>query len=242
MSNARIAFLLALPLALACDHSELKSGGSDGALGGSGTPDAGSTDAGTKRAPEQHRPMSALCPQARGSGLPSLEGCSPDAGDGLSPRCWQDSDCTAGKNGRCISGGPIACMSGCSYDTCNSDADCPSKVPCACRASAADLDANACVTESNCAIDADCGPEGYCSPSVVNDFCDCPVAALCTDSGACYAGGTKVSCACGDSCGHGYYCHTPSDTCLDDSDCDRGTCNYDRLDKRWTCAICWPIP
>lgn len=136
----------------------------------------------------------------------------------------------------------MACMSFCSYDTCNSDADCPSKVPCACRESGEDSRANACVTESNCAVDADCGPDGYCSPSVVNDFCNCPTTALCPDSAACYADGTKVPCVCGDSCGHGYYCHTPNDTCLDDSDCAQGTCNYDRLDQLWRCAICWPIP
>ncbi len=133
-------------------------------------------------------------------------------------------------------------MSSCSYDTCDSDVDCPSKVPCSCRASDADSEANVCVTDSNCAVDADCGPEGYCSPSVVNDFCFCPATALCPDSTVCYAGNTKVPCACGDSCGHGYYCHTPSDTCLDDSDCDRGTRNFDRLENRWLCAICWDVP
>ena len=239
-AQAEVALLVVSLLALACDHRELTLRGSGGSGGGGAFSDGGSGDAKTKRAPEHHRPISAACPTERGPGLPRLEGCAPDGG-GLSPTCWQDSDCTAGTNGRCLNA-RFACMSVCSYDACNTDADCPSKVPCVCRASAADLAANVCVTASNCAVDADCGPDGFCSPSVVNDFCDCPATSLCLDSTACYAGNTKVPCACGDSCGHGYYCHTPSDTCLDDSDCDGGTCNYDRLDKRWTCSICWPIP
>jgi hypothetical protein len=51
-----------------------------------------------------------------------------------------------------------------------------------------------------------------------------------------------VPCACGDSCGHSYFCHTDSDTCLDDADCGSGgTCNYDTVDQRWECGVCLPV-
>jgi hypothetical protein len=33
-----------------------------------------------------------------------------------------------------------------------------------------------------------------------------------------------------------YYCHTPQDTCMDDSDCTgQDFCNYDVVDGRWEC-------
>jgi hypothetical protein len=106
-----------------------------------------------------------------------------------------------------------------------------------------DMGANSCETESNCRVDSDCGPRGYCSPSQVEAFCMCPSAALCGDSGAsCSANGKPVPCECGDACGHGYFCHTRDDTCVDDSDCPDGTCNYDTVVKRWTCAWCMPVP
>ena len=77
----------------------------------------------------------------------------------------------------------------------------------------------------------------------MNSFCFCPSPALCADgSGACYAGNQQVSCACGDSCGHSYFCHTKSDGCVDDSDCPGDqTCNYDTVNARWDCATCWPV-
>jgi hypothetical protein len=98
--------------------------------------------------------------------------------------------------------------------------------------------ANSCVHGGECRIDADCGPGGYCSPSQVGVLCVCPSPALC-DPGPCGSG----SCACGDACGHAYYCHTSRDACIDDSDCGpEATCNYDKLEKRWTCAFCRPVP
>jgi hypothetical protein len=52
-----------------------------------------------------------------------------------------------------------------------------------------------------------------------------------------------AACECGDSCAHGYFCHSPCDTCVDDSDCGgKGTYNYDLLDHRWECEFCWPFP
>lgn len=195
------------------------------------------------RAPLKHRSSGAVCPQGRGPGISGLEPpCTPDAG--VVTRCWQDSDCTAGKNGRCLGGGgPFACMSNCSYDTCSNDSDCPANQPCDCRASEDDSSANTCVSGSNCRVDSDCGPCGYCSPTQVNVLCFCPSEALCDGKAHCYAGQAEVPCACGDACGHGYFCHTPSDTCIDDSDCGgQGTCNYDTVNKQWSCSTCWPVP
>jgi hypothetical protein len=89
-------------------------------------------------------------------------------------------------------------------------------------------------------VDDDCGPGGFCSPSQVNVFCVCPSTALCPPGSATsFEGSRQVPCACGDGCGHGYFCHTDRDTCLDDTDCGtQGTCNYDRLDRRWRCSTC----
>lgn len=102
-----------------------------------------------------------------------------------------------------------------------------------------------CLTGGNCRVDSDCGEgeAGYCSPSQVNNFCFCPSTALCADSGgSCYAGNQQVSCSCGDSCGHSYFCHTKRDSCVDDSDCASGqTCNYDTVNGIWDCATCWPV-
>jgi len=64
-------------------------------------------------------------------------------------------------------------------------------------------------------VDADCGAGGWCSPTY--DF------------------------SCGSFFGFiGYYCHTPSDTCLDDSDCGTGSppasCRYNPTVGAWACA------
>ena len=207
-------------------------------------------DAQAARVPVNHRASGTTCPAARGPGSTSASFCPSDGGPSQAalngPRlCESDGDCGQGTNGRCfLNGGPVTdCGTNCSYDACASDAGCPAGEPCACRASAADSAANSCLTGGNCRVDGDCGASGYCSPSQVNNFCFCPSPALCADgSGACYAGDQQVSCACGDSCGHSYFCHTKSDSCLDDSDCATGqNCNYDTVNARWDCATCWPV-
>jgi hypothetical protein len=50
----------------------------------------------------------------------------------------------------------------------------------------------------------------------------------------------QVPCLCGGQCGHGYFCHTPNDRCLDDSDCASGTCNFDLTRQSWICTACIP--
>jgi hypothetical protein len=131
--------------------------------------------------------------------------------------CNADSQCTAGTNGRCVGNGHDGCS--CSYDTCSTDADCPSGQLCDCR----DLwhygsnGPNSCLP-SNCRVDADCGPGGYCSPSL--------------DSGCgLYLGVT------------GWFCHTAHDTCVNDSECaglDGGFgapfCAYHPEAGHWACS------
>ena len=94
-------------------------------------------------------------------------------------------------------------------------------------------------------MDSDCGPCGYCSPSEANAACECFSVAMCallplSQRGTCSPG----PCSCADSCGHGYFCHTLGDTCVDDSDCGKDSgntdlaCNYDVPSGTWTCSVC----
>jgi hypothetical protein len=136
--------------------------------------------------------------------------CNYDGGAPMA--CHADADCTVGKNGRCVPTPGVACAPQCTYDTCFQDADCMMGA-CACRASASDSAANACVP-GNCLVDADCGAGGYCSPSGLPD-----------------------------SCGIGYYCHTPSDTCVDNTDCpSMEGCNFDTHSLSWSCSITCTLP
>jgi hypothetical protein len=62
----------------------------------------------------------------------------------------------------------------------------------------------------NCRVDADCGAGGYCSPTF----------------GSCGSFFGVV----------GYYCHTPKDKCVDDSDCKAADCRYDPVGGSWACG------
>jgi hypothetical protein len=129
----------------------------------------------------------------------------------LGSECAQDAQCSAGHNGRCQD---FRGTSACTYDECAVDGDCSSSGPCACEA-AFWSDANACLP-GNCRTDADClGGGGYCSPT----FGDCGD----------YAGVIA------------YYCHSPDDTCIDDSDCTSATqgpgyCMYRPELGHWECG------
>jgi hypothetical protein len=129
--------------------------------------------------------------------------------------CSSDAQCT-GANGRCFAfnGGSVGyCM--CTYDACGNDSDCPAGNTCACHGSAYTGGAGNTCKASDCRVDADCGPGGFCSASVDLTTCN----------------GAGVG---------GYYCHTPSDVCINDSDCP-GTdgvpaCAYSTATGRWQCA------
>lgn len=189
--------------------------------------DAGGPKLGLTRVPADHRASASQCPTERGVGSVSMDGCA--NGDQGFTGCLKDGDCTSGVNGRCLSGLHF-CETYCSYDSCSSDADCSSGMLCNCRASALSSDANGCILAA-CRTDADCGEGGFCSPSSLDGY-PCPSADLCGSSPlSCVPG----PCLCGDSCGHGFFCHTARDTCVDDSDCNNSECAYDRVDKRWSC-------
>jgi hypothetical protein len=123
--------------------------------------------------------------------------------------CSLDGDCTASANGRCTqSQGPCSC----SYE-CLSDSDCPTNDVCGCAASlsAFSPNGNQCLP-GNCHVDGDCGANGFCSPSL-GQGCSphIPLA--------------------------GYYCHTASDACNNDSDCPTlGYCAYSPEVAHWACT------
>jgi hypothetical protein len=83
--------------------------------------------------------------------------CSPTA-----TFCCQDSDCTAGKNGRCQN--YIDVGHTCTYDACTSDADCRAGTVCDCEGSG-----NACIP-GNCKSDADCGA-GFTCAATYDQIC-----------------------------------------------------------------------
>jgi hypothetical protein len=135
-------------------------------------------------------------------------------GSGGGPNCSSDAQCVdAGVNGRCIqnNGGAAFCF--CTSDTCADDGACPTGQTCACHGSPySDGAGNHCVA-GNCRVDSDCGAGGWCSP-------------------------TYAATGCG-SLG-GYYCHTPKDMCVNDSDCPMSagpaTCSYDTTLGYWHCT------
>jgi hypothetical protein len=193
------------------------------------------------RAADNHRAASSACPQERGAGISGI----PTQCEGFTgAACTRDSDCASGANGRCLQAGGPSCGYYCSYDECTQDSDCKVNAPCACRSSNSDTGPNACATGSNCRVDADCGPGGFCSPSLVGSPCGCNSEIFCrADSGSSCSetgpdGVTKsVPCSsCDGNCGHGYFCHTAKDSCLDDNDCASGACNFDLTSQAWMCT------
>ncbi|MEI8259396.1 MAG: hypothetical protein WCJ30_27325, partial [Deltaproteobacteria bacterium] len=106
-------------------------------------------------------------------------------------------------------GGARICR--CSYDTCAHDTDCAAGETCACHGTEYVTGGNSCMP-GNCRVDGDCGAGGYCSPSQTTTGC----------------GGLG-----------GYYCHTATDTCVDDGDCTGSgiqMCAYVTANHRWECV------
>jgi hypothetical protein len=158
--------------------------------------------------PTYHRPNDSQCLTS-----PPAGDCSPPppaVGDASSRYpCTSDMDCTGGTNGRCNPDGPIAGCH-CAYDTCTVDTDCPTDQLCVCHGSAYDTGAGNTCMAGNCRVDSDCGADGYCSPS--------------PNGGCGYVGG--------------YYCHTASDTCVDDTQCNEaggGSCVWSSPAAHWEC-------
>jgi hypothetical protein len=143
--------------------------------------------------------------------------CGQNAPAGAPFTCHLDSDCTSGTNGRCVGNGHDGCS--CSYDSCATDADCASGQLCDCRDQwhYGSNGPNQCLP-SNCRTDADCGPNGYCSPSL--------------DPGCGAFAGVTL-----------WHCHTPQDTCVNDSDCanldggfGQAYCGYRPDVGHWACS------
>jgi hypothetical protein len=207
-----------------------------GATGEGGAFSAGGAQAsggacGQQRIPIHHRQAGAACPQQRAPGSVFVNTCAP----GLAGLCAQDADCAAGTNGRCLGARLLSCAGQCDYDECFGDSDCPASQPCACRESSSNSEANSCRKGSNCRIDGDCGPCGFCSPTPTSPFCVCTSPAFCNPP--------DPHATCGDSCGHGYFCHTAKDTCLEDSDCTgHDTCSFDLPSQSWICTPCMAVP
>jgi len=179
------------------------SGSSSGSSSG-----ASSSSSGGGRVPVNHRPSDAQCQTMPAAG--DCTGSIPDS----SPACVTDSQCTSGKNGRCVvGGGGLVHDCSCTYDACTHDADCGAGETCACHGSTYTGDSgNRCVS-GDCRVDSDCGAGGYCSPSSTLGMCGFSVA--------------------------GYYCHTAADTCIDGADCSSaalGGCVYSTSAGHWACA------
>ena len=190
------------------------------------------------RIPANHRASDIQCAQPAAAGTcpgnmcptslcSSDGGCADGGGSGdcftsafSSSSCSSDSDCIdAGANGRCVEWlGPAGCS--CSYDSCAGDTDCPRGQTCACHGSPYMFGSGNWCVPGNCQVDGDCGTGGYCSP---------------TPGLPCNMNGRDLYCQ-----GLGYYCHTPKDECVDDSDCQgvgSPGCLYDQSAGYWKCEV-----
>lgn len=131
-----------------------------------------------------------------------------NATPGPGQACGADADCTEGENGRCTD---YRGMNECTYDQCFMDATCPADRVCECGGGFWS-DHNVCLGEGDCRTDADCGEGGACSPTLGS---------------------------CGDYAGVvGYYCHTPEDACVDDTDCvgPGEYCAFNPAAGHWMCS------
>ena len=141
----------------------------------------------------------------------------PPRPDGGVVSCTTNADCVAADAGLFTE--YSSCLHGrCSFDACLTDADCGSNSVCACSTDYyggnAAYHPNVCVP-ANCHADSDCGVGGYCSPSRG------------------YCGSFQ-----------GFYCHTPSDSCIDATidcrSCGENACIYSPAVGAFTCgsSIC----
>ncbi|MCC6998658.1 MAG: hypothetical protein IT370_28865 [Deltaproteobacteria bacterium] len=109
----------------------------------------GGPGGGKKFPPGSGRPAAQECPRTREPGT---------AQPGIQGDCQTDADCSAGQNGRCITGGSRVQQNMCTYDSCFTDADCKASSggPCECNS----WGGNSCLA-GDCQVDADCA-SGSC--------------------------------------------------------------------------------
>jgi hypothetical protein len=200
-ARAIVGFLATVVLLVAATQC----GGESAGVGGDGG------KPGNQPIPTNHRPAAPACPSDRPPGV-NIDGGVLDGGVN---ECVHDSDCTMGKNGRCLPSGGNRAGNICSYDACNMDSDCPSGQLCQCGQAGGMYGryGNSCIP-SNCRVDSDCGANGYCSPT--------------------------YDTTCGSRNGVvGYYCHTPGDDCVNDDQCTEagiGYCAWQPTTSKWSCS------
>ena len=199
--------------------SSSSSGGSSSSSGGSssssGSSSGGSSSSSGSSSGGTGRVPLNHRPDDSACGQPAAAGDCPGGG-GPPGNCDADQQCTSGSDGRCIqqTGGiPTGCV--CTYDACANDSACQTGQTCACHGSPYTYgNGNSCVP-GDCRVDGDCGGGGgYCSPSY--NVMSCGALA-------------------------GYYCHTPQDTCIDDTDCGSSqgpsVCSYSTATGSWQCHM-----
>jgi hypothetical protein len=191
------------------------SGGTGGSASTGTTGSGGSTStAGSTSATSTGSAMAKVPQNHRAMASPCTAARTPANAGNAQGSCQMDADCTKGMNGRCVAF--LGQASHCSYDDCAVDKDCGSASVCDCR-NLANFDANTCF-HGTCVVDADCAGS-YCSPSAV---------------------GIGPDCSTGIALGSfGFFCHTPADECVDDTDCssmaDDKACIFEVDKMHWAC-------
>jgi hypothetical protein len=121
---------------------------------------------------------------------------------------------------------------------CSSNADCPANAECS--------PSGLCHNRPECENDSECGSEEACAcsgvvvqrQSGIVGFNQC-VPAQCRSSADC--AGYSCAASASDICGplDGYYCHSDSDECFRNSDCETtgSLCAYDGGMRSWRCII-----
>lgn len=160
------------------------------------------------------------CPSTRAASRTDAGAPLADAG------CNVDSDCSAGKNGRCFIGNGLTSVARlqCSYDECLTDDDCGAGKVCQCQNRGPPeqgFTGHVCVV-AGCKTNGDCG-------------------------GACCAFSNGF---CGSGVQSGYFCRTARDECVTDGDCvaagqqspNDGFCAWSPASMRWVCSkgFCQP--
>ncbi len=154
-----------------------------------------------------------LPPAARAcASVPPENGNTPPGMSGVTFQCHADSDCTAGREGRCSfsGGGHEVAIVRCTYDTCGGDTDCGSGRLCICGSGGETR--NECIP-SNCHDSADCGGN-TCESSWGS--------ARATPGRYCHTASDK--CASASDCSSGE------------------TCDYAKASSRWECMAAMPHP
>ena len=198
----------------------------------------------TPTVPTLHRPAASPCTEPRAAGdmtdctLGVVDDNTGDGGDGgvlgcpwlgmsgapeCTIGCTDDTSCAGGANGRCgcaWGAAPNPWGTACSYDDCASDDACGHTV-CLCRETTLPgvtpdpARRTICAGSGNCKVDSDCGGGGYCAPTA---------AFQCGPDRWDY---------------YGFFCHTPNDECVNDSDCapqGNAFCAYNPAVKHWACS------